>query len=298
VKHVRMLGLCLVAVFAMSAVVAASASAKKASGPTRIEQEGFKNFAQCPTEVEEAFDCVHSITTSGIFQVGKLKVRIVHPITLQGAIPDPLDAVPPLIIPAKNGETLSPTPQPVPKGILAVMSPTKSTRAYFTECKNFEATNCGVQGTAELAGPGEIYLFNFIGENTPGVVLPIKLHLTGSILGEQCYFGSNEDPVTVDFTTGTTSPEPPNEPIHGSSGHLSEDAEGTILFDSNFEVVNNEFPAPEAHGCGTGENEAEIDAAIDHKLKLPAQDGSNQLRLFGEQAIATAEQVRAHESEV
>lgn len=297
-KHVRMLGLCLVAVFAMSAVGAASASAKKASGPTRIEQEEFKNFAQCPTEAPEAFDCLHSITTSGIFQVGRLKVRIVHPITLQGGIPNPLINPSHTLFPAKNGETLSPTPQPVPKGILAVMSPTKSTRAYFTECKNFEASNCGVQGTAELAGTGEVFLFDFIGEETPGVVLPIKLHLTGSILGEHCYFGSNEKPVTVDFTTGPTSPEPPNTEIHGSVGHLSENPSETILFDNGYEVVNNEFPAPEAQGCGTGENEAEIDAAIDRKLKLPAGDGNNQLRLFGEQAIASIEQVDAHESEL
>jgi hypothetical protein len=298
VKNVRMLGLCLVAVFAMSAVVAASASAKKASGPTRIEQEEFKNFAECPTEVEEAYDCVHSITTGGIFQVGKLKVKIVHPITLQGAIPNPLTSGKENIIPAKNGETLSPTPQPVPHGILSVLKPSKSDKAYLAECKNFEASNCGVQGTAEYAGTGEIFLFNFIGEATPGVVLPIKLHLTGSILGEHCYFGSNEDPVTVDFTTGPTSPEPPNEPIHGSTGHLSESPNEDILYDNGYEVVNNEFPAPEAQGCGNGENEAEIDGLIDAKLKLPAPDGSNELRLFGEQAIATAEEVKAHESEV
>lgn len=294
----RLLYLAAMLVLPVALVMPGSASAaKKATGPTRIEKEEFVNFAQCPTEVEETFDCVHSITTSGVFQVGKLKVHIVHPITLQGGFPNPFSGKE-NIVPAKNGETLSPTPQPVPKGILAVLKSNKTNRAYLNECKNFEATNCGVQGTAELAGTGEIFLFNFIGESTPGVVLPIKLHLTGSILGNQCFFGSNAAPVTVDFTTGPTSPEPPNEPIHGSTGHLSENPSQTILFDNNYEVVNNEFPAPEAQGCGNGENEAEIDGLIDAKLALPAPDGHNQLRLFGEQAIATAEQVRAHESEV
>lgn len=293
-----MLGLCLVAVFALSAVVAGTASAKK---PSQIKEEEYKNFVQCPTEAEEAYDCLHSITRSGVFQVGSLKVKIKNPITLQGAIPNPLSGATHNLIPSKNGETLSKTPEPVPGGIGRVLKKTASNKALIQSCKgaNAGSPECAVAGTAELAGTGEVYLFNFIGEQSPGVVLPIKLHLTGSILGENCYFGSDEEPVVIDFTTGATSPEPPAEPIHGSTGQLSENSEETILFDTNYEIVNNEFPAPAAHGCGNGEDEAEIDSLINEKLGLPSGDGQgNQLRLFGEQAIATVYQVDEHKEQV
>ena len=286
-KHLPLVGAMLIAVL----VIPATAAAKK---QTPIEQLGFGNFVQCPTENEEAFDCVHSITTGGVFEVGTLKVKITKPIILQGAIPNPFSGKQ-NIVPAKNGETLSPTPQLLPKGIASVLKQTPGNKFFLKFCKTFpEKPECRVEGAAELmpAG-GEIFLFNFIGEQTPGVVLNVRLHLISKALGKKCYFGSPESPILLDLTTGPTSPPPPNESIHGSTGHLSEDSTESILFDNNFEIVDNVFAAPGAQGCGTEGTEEETDQLINEKIGLPAASGFHStIQLFGEQAITTAAQVR------
>ena len=99
--------------------------------------------------------------------------------------------------------------------------------------------------------------------------------------------------MTVDFTTGTTSPPPPNEPITGAPGELGLGGEGQILRITKNSLVNNSFAAPDAEGCG-GFLSFLIDPAVDAELELPSASGKNTAILNGSQEIASASAVSEH----
>jgi hypothetical protein len=65
-----------------------------------------------------------------------------------------------------------------------------------------------------------------------------------------------------DFTSGTTEPPPPNEPISGSAGTPELNEAGTLLTLSGGSLVNNSYGAPEADGCGGIFQSAEAAAVI------------------------------------
>jgi len=277
----------------MSIVGLLAALAVMAVASPAMAAKEFSVFAQCPTANPEAFDCIHSLTTSGEVKVGNTAVPIVNAITLQGAIPNPFSGKAELIA-AKNGETLSKTGQPVPGGLLGIVAPTgwpKILQDIFNAFINEGAT--GVKAVTELVGKGQVALFNFIGGNETAVFLPVRVKLENPFLGGACYIGSSKSPLALNLTTGTTSPPGPNTPIKGAVGTLSENAEETILFDKGFSLVDNAFAAGGAEGCG-GIFSLLVDAAADLKLGLPSAAGKNTAILKGEQQIATTEAVIAH----
>jgi hypothetical protein len=291
-------------IVAVMAAVPGSASAhravaaKKTHEPVYVEKETFHVFSNCPKENPEAFDCIFGRTTGGLLEVGSLKVKITKPILLEGGIRNPSESSNSEIIPPTTGVILTPTPQIVPRGILSVLAKNKKDSAYLRSCQDFESTNCKVEGAAESVGPAHFHFFAIALEQGPGVEVAVRLHLTGSILGEHCYFGSAEEPIVLALTTGATSPPPPNESIHGTAGQLSEDPSERIVFAVGSEFVENAFAAPGAQGCGTPENEAETDELIDKKLKLPAPAGDHStLTLFGENSITTKTALEGWEAE-
>jgi len=254
----------------------------------------FSVFSDCPTANPEAFDCIHSLTTGGEVKVGNTAVPIKNVITLQGAIRNPFSGNAELI-PAKDGNTLSKTPQTVPGGLLGIIAPVgwpTWLQELFNNFINEGVT--GVTATTELVGKAEVHLFSFIGGNGTGVALPVRVKLNNAFLGSGCYVGSASHPIQLNLTTGTTAPPPPNTPITGSPGTLSENAEQNILFDTGFKLVENAFSAPGASGCGGFLLELLIDPAVNLKLGLPSAAGHNTAVLTGEQAITTAENVRLH----
>ncbi len=252
-------------------------------------------FSKCPTANPETFDCIHSLTTGGEVKVGSTAVPIVNPITLQGGIRNPISSTNAELIPASDGNTLSKTPQPVPGGLLGIVAPggwPAWLQAIFNNFINEGIT--GVTATTELVGKAEVHLFSFIGGSGTGVALPVRVKLNNAFLGSGCFVGSAAHPIQLNLTTGTTAPPPPNTPITGSPGTLSENAEGNILFDTGFKLVDNSFAAPGASGCGGFLLELLIDPAVNLKLGLPSAAGHNTAVLTGEQQIATAENVRTH----
>jgi len=104
-----------------------------------------------------------------------------------------------------------------------------------------------VNATTELAAPASSIGINALALSTANgtaLKLPLKIHLENPFLGSSCYIGSNEHPIVIEFTSGTTSPPPPNKPITGKPGELKFNESETIITNAGNELVNNSYPTP------------------------------------------------------
>jgi hypothetical protein len=277
------------------------ASLATASPSLALKPTGeWAQFGDCPTSNPAVAVCVLGTTTGGEFQIGSTSVPLTKTQILQGGIELIEEGSKDRFVNAADGNTLSKTPQTVPGGLLKILAPgffPEPLKKIFNEFINKGIT--GVTATTELVGEVKISLAN-IGEQAGiGLELPVRVHLENEFLGSKCYVGSKTHPVTVQFTTGTTSPPPPNTPITGSAGEVSETGGGTIVVLSKNKLVNNSFGAPEAEGCGSqilfGLFTGIVDGAVDSEIGLPSEPGHNKAILEGKQEVALAGAVRASE---
>jgi len=282
--------LLVAAVVAATMLVPASQALASSHHPTGE----FEQFAECPLSHEALKACVYSESNGGYFQMGAKTVPLVNPVILQGG----LEGAALNFVPAENGETLSKTPQPVPGGLLGIEAPAwwpTWLKNWFNEQINNGFT--GVTATVEVAGSAsaiKINTLNLLLEKGIALSLPTKIKLSNPILGSNCYIGSDSSPVTLDFTTGATSPPPPNESIHGSAGTLEQNEAGTLVTLSGGELVNNSFAAPGANGCG-GWLSFFIDPLVNSLVGLPSPAGTNAAILEGKLQTAIAPAVRESE---
>jgi hypothetical protein len=252
-------------------------------------------FADCPLSNSSLADCIVANTTSGEFTVGNTTVPINKTITLQGGI---IAGEPDVFVGAADGNTLTKTALTVPGGLLGIVAPSSWPgwlQAIFNNFINEGLT--GVTATTELAGPASaigISLLNLLDESGTALSLPVKVKLGNAFLGNSCYIGSNSSPITLNLTSGTTSPPPPNNPITGSRGTLEFKDGGNLIVDTGNSLVDNSYAAPAANGCG-GIFSFLVDPAVDLKLGLPSAAGHNVAVLSGTTEIALASAVRASE---
>jgi hypothetical protein len=134
-----------------------------------------------------------------------------------------------------------------------------------------------VSAVTELARPASEIIINTQAlETSEGTALglPVKIKLENTLLGSECYIGSSAHPINLNLTDGTTSPNPPNKPITGKPGFVTFLDEFELVEITENTLVNNEFAAPAATGCG-GIFSFLLDPIIDSKIGLPAPDGYN-----------------------
>jgi hypothetical protein len=274
-------------VVALVACLAAAimSSSAFASGPTGK----FARFANCPKTTEGVELCFYSEVYGGKVTLNKQTVPINEegktPIILQGGLK--ISGGKETFVGASNGETLSKTPQNVPGGLTGLVNCTEikgeGLLKYLAElaraaCKAvFENKTTGVAAITELAQPASditISKRNLLIEEGTALGLPVKVRLENTFLGSECYIGSSSSPLQLNLTTGETKPNSPNKAIFGSVGEIkAEDGFEFIEIPKNV-LVNNEFSAPEAAGCG-GIFSVFIDPLIDSKIGLPSVDGYN-----------------------
>jgi hypothetical protein len=254
-------------------------------------------FADCPLSNPNVFDCFYALTTSGSITIGNKTVPIKNPVTLQGGIILGEELT---FVAAEDGNTLSKSPQPVPGGLLGITAPTwwpQILRDLFNEVViNQGAT--GVTATMELAKPASSIKFsprNYISETGVALSLPVKIKLGNAFLGSNCYIGSSSSPITLNLTTGTTSPPPPNTPISGARGTLSFNEFGDVLTFTGNKLVDNSFSAPGASGCGGILFSWAVDPLVNSILGTPSPAGKNTAILEGKNQIAVAEGVKGSE---
>jgi hypothetical protein len=258
----------------------------------------FAVFADCPLTNPAVEACLVAKTESGRFTIGKENVPIVNPVILQGGVKKFFSGSEEFVA-AEDGNTLPKSPQKVPGGLIGLIKCNEISNFFErVACEVvFENGVTGVNATTELAGPASAIKPNvlaLLGGAGTALELPLKVHLENPLLGSECYVGSNAHPIVIDFTTGTTSPPPPNKPITGNPGEFTQNEKETIIRIKKNELVNNSFPAPGAEGCG-GLFSFLIDPIIDAKLGVPAAAGTNTAVLEGTIEAANPEQVLASE---
>lgn len=222
---------------------------------------GFEQFAGCPSPEENpaVVSCFRSVIKSGHFQMGSKDVPIENPMTLSGGYG--LEGSK-FYYNSKGG--LTPVKQKVPGGVIGLTGLT-----WLFEFLGSEALT--LYAVTELAGePGPPLLGNFY--------LPIKVHLINGVLGNNCYVGSNTNPIKLTLTINTTEPPPPNKPISGKAPEISFVPPG-ILAEKNGTLVDNSFSAPGASGCVLtlfGFIPISINGLVNSQSGLPAAAGTNE----------------------
>jgi len=280
--------------FAIAGALAVMAAAFAAPAAMAEPTGEYSVFKECPLGTAGLSGCLASRTESGEIVVGNKKeakektvVPITKTMTLQGGFgePNPETSQQPFYG-AKNGETLSKTPQRVSGGLLGIKCAEITgegthEKELRKKCeKTYEEGILGVYATTELAVPASYIFLSEFALNAelpyppypPALVLPVKVKLENALFGSECYIGSSTEPIELALTTGATSPPEPNKSIHGKRGVLSSRAEGEILVIKNNTLVGNAFAVGKAHGCGLF---GLLDGLIESKLGLPSPAGEN-----------------------
>jgi hypothetical protein len=239
----------------------------------------YANFKYCPYTNSAVASCVYSKITSGSFKLGNANVPITAstPITLQGGIGQETYPTGAPWFNAVGADTLSKTPLQVPGGLIGLVD-TGGFSGFLISLFNAAVASVNdVTATAELAGTVGFYPTQLLfTQETPGLKLPIKVHLENPFLGSNCYIGSNSNPVNLVLQTGTTAPPGPNTPISGSVGTLSFNGDFSVATATGIKLVDNSFAAPAATNCGyLLLDRLIITAAVNLKEGLPAAAGKN-----------------------
>jgi hypothetical protein len=195
------------------------------------------------------------VTTSGEVKLGKKSVPIEKSVVLQGGFGKP-DKVTKMskFYEATNKVTLGKAAQNVPGGLAGVV-PEKGTPWLVAALIKFFFENkiTGLTSTLELAKPAseiQISEANMSRKENVALKMPVKVHLENPFLGSKCYVGSEASPIWWELTSGLTAPKSPNTPIEGVGGTIEFLEEGLILKLNGNKLVDNNWSAPGASGCG------------------------------------------------
>jgi hypothetical protein len=256
VARMRGLATTLVAFIAVLAALAIAGPASATKEP--VNKEDFAPFADCPTESSAI--CIVSNTTGGEFKLGSKAVPIPEGtvIKLQGGLPLESYVGQTLIAPP-DGKTLSETPLTVPGGLTGI-----------------GGLGGEVTATAELAGPIEVNRANLAIPVGPAVTLPLKVKLDNEVLGEDCYIGSDAEPIVLHLTVGKTAPPAPAEPLEGHRNPIEYKDKKRLVYIPDNTLVDNNFTVPGVTGCG-GALSAIIDPIVDLDTGLPSKAGESKV---------------------
>jgi hypothetical protein len=242
-----------VAVLAMAVagVLMSAATALAATAP------GYEEFDDCPGRGVNADISLCAVTkvSGGHLQMGSKTVPITDPITLAESVAPPAN----IFVGRFDGGR-----QVVPGGLVGITG-----LDWLTNV--FPATLLKLYARSELAGTPS----NPIQDP---VTLPLKVRLESPLLSNNCYVGSNADPIVLNLTQHATNPPPPNQPINGTPGNLIADPVLPNVFRlEDAVVVDNAFAAPRARGCtlllpGLGL----IDPIVNLQAGLPSPAGTNE----------------------
>ncbi len=292
----RVAALVVTALCSVGALAPAGASARSLVPPPGFTRT-FKDFDNCPAAGAAQFflgNCIHSYTTGGYVQIGHSTTQISIPgntldwgltVSEGGAVIAPIDGI------------IGGPAQPVPGGLLGVVGNRRLTGVTAKlEWAEDISPNTTFGSTENCSGTDPYVTFDLCRFLNPipgtAITLSVKVHLFSPFLGSDCFIGSATEPIVIALTTGTTSPPPPVEPIHGRPAEFIESTAGANQA-TGFVLVNNTFSVPAAHGCGTSGGEL-IDSAIDQKLGLPSPPGRNTIVINTNGDNSPAKQVLLH----
>jgi hypothetical protein len=250
------------------AVACAAGSASAAPAP------GYEQFKGCP-DVPDLYACVNATITGGHLKLGNTDTPISSPLTLSGGVPNGENT---LVFNADGG--LKSPRLRVPGGLTGLTGLT-----WLENLIPFDLLK--VYAHPELAGaPSDP-------TNNP-VSLPLKVKLENPLLGNDCYIGSNANPIRLNLTTGTTTPPAGVAPITGVSPTFNVDPAfpGTVFTLNDGRFVDNAFSVPAASGCTFSlPGRGLIDLVVDLRAGTPAAAGKNVAELDFDAAVTTPDAV-------
>jgi hypothetical protein len=256
-------------------------------------------FADCPLSNPATDLCIFAQTESGELTIGRKAIPISKTMTLQGGVHEDEATGKQAFIGAEDGRTFSKAPQQVPGGDFKIAAP-KSLPRYVQEIFNeFIDPEAGpLTATTEFAGPTSavgIDTQDLVEAKGSGLSLPVKVKLSSPLLGEHCFIGSDDAPILMPLTTGTTGGTGSHhKPLSGKPGHAHFKDEYNLVTTEEDSLVNDSFPAPRAQGCG-GMLSFLVDPAINGELGLPVAKKGNEAVLDGTLQTANAPAVKASE---
>jgi len=212
----------------------------------------FPNFSDCPRSSPEVVTCADIQSVSGSLEIKGFTVPLGESLEIRGGI----NAITRRFIPPTGTTGFFSRAIRIPGGILGI---------------EFPIPGNAVLAIAQLAGPASAVEIA-LGIPVTTIRLPVKVKLENPILGSNCYIGTNSNPSTVNLTTGTTNPPPPNTPISGSIGEISAEGEPPVLKLTGATSVDNAFAVPGASGCGLL---GIVDPLVNLRLRLPSAAGNN-----------------------
>jgi hypothetical protein len=311
VRHVRMLGLCLVAVFAVCAMAAASALAKE-------PKDSMSQFKNCPTsgsvEGKPARKCTNGETrpgAGGSYTVGGITVDVTKSIRLQGAYTASNSETnyTGILIPPEDGAApISRSAETVPGEVLGHISlaeqeelgwPTALKESYAKAQARGKFKEGTTKEIIEPAGFDRDYVSEYylVGEEdeaegaSPPIIVNVQIQGANSWLarlGGDCQIGSEAEPIVQELWTGEVESPLTHEIMKGSAGAGSFGHKAEMAQLSGVELVANHYAVPVATKCGGPSYEAYLDPAVDRAFGLPAAAGASTTRLIGELDVASA----------
>ena len=252
----------MVAAPAVAALTPSASAATVSALPPSLAK-----FAHCPINNPKVAVCLSS-AMGGTFQVGNASLTLPQPAQVSLGLIDNPDGSVSAVLPADGTPGLvSPTVNiPVLGGLV------------------------NVGATPSLAGVPTLSLLNLLTQHGTAITLPLVVNLSNILLGPSCTIGTGAAPLTLNLTTGTTAPPPPNTPITGSRGTVTSTSRGLVT-DKGVVLVDNAFAAPGASGCGLFGTE---DPLVDGLEGLPAAAGHNSATLSGTVQTVPAKLIRKY----
>jgi hypothetical protein len=235
-------------------------------------------FANCPVNVKGVATCLYSSTTSTKFEIGSTTVTSSSPTTLSLGLRY-----------TKTGQPVAVLPT---NGTAALQSPAIPLSGGLTGISGLGGGALAVTVTPQLVGVPAVNLGNLLSGSAPGLTLPIDVLVSTptGLLGPDCTIADTAEPITLNLTTGATTPPPPNTSIRGVPGTTSSTPQGLITV-KGMTLVDNSFAVPGTDNCGPG---GILDPVLDLDKSLPSAAGSNTAILSGSSYTAPAALVRKY----
>jgi len=268
----------LVGAAAAIPIVSLCLAAPVASAYAPIPPPTPQTFAECPVNGAipgphgHVTVCVVGVAAQGTIDIGALDTTFKGPGVVDGGTALN-SATQPNWVDALDGTSFS-----APKQLLSI-----PVMKMIGDPSIPPPANSDVWVVAQQAGPMGFSLITPGQGLNPLTVVPLSFHLINPVLGNNCYIGTDADPITLNLTTGISGA------LTGTLGTISTAGFSGGLYTEGTEVVDGTFATPAATGCGL---DGEWDSAIDSVGDLPSPSGSNAAELYGNFALATTKWVK------
>ena len=269
------------------AAAPASPSGVTSTSPGYPPPKGiYAPFTNCPLKNPimqeslsgDATGCVAGDAATGSITIGSVTVSNLKPVTAQFGLWDPPNAVlgqfdggvlPPL---AGTSALLATAPDLVPQSLTTALGCPSSDPTVESLCQQAQQKGGAFNQVFALAQEaGQVTNFGLTTWTQP-----VKFKLINPLLGNNCYIGSDNNPVVIhpDIVSGTLVIEfDPNLTAHPQT---------VVLEIANATATDTTFSAPGVTGCGPGGSaNIAVDEALDSGTGLPAASGTNSLTLSG-----------------